>query len=93
MHSLIKYIWKGERYDEVQAYTFETFVALMQESDFRLENWACWPSYFSIHYGHVLLPDGRNLGELLDLLALHFDRANGTQSFSCYGYAFAFVAE
>ncbi len=92
IHSLLKEIWKGERSDEVDWFTFDGFNALMEEAGFELEGWTCWPAYHSIHFGHVELPDGRSLGEILDRLAADFDRANGTQSFSCYGYALAYVA-
>jgi len=92
VHSLLKLVWKGDDYDEVNAYTFESFVALMRDAGFEPEAWFCWPSFHSIHYGHVTCSDGRSLGELLDRLATSHDHANGTLGFSCYGYGFAWRA-
>jgi SAM-dependent methyltransferase len=91
-HSLLKAIWKGDDYDDVHAYTLESFRAILEGAGFEIEEWACWPSYFSIHFGHVPLPGDRDLGTLLDELALWCDRVHGTTALSCYGYALLCIA-
>jgi SAM-dependent methyltransferase len=92
VHDLLKFHWWGEGCDEVNVYTRERFDALMQVAGFRRERWSAWPSYFSVHYGHIPLPNGDTLGALLDRLAADFDRLHGTTWFSCYGYALEYVA-
>jgi methyltransferase family protein len=92
VHHLVKYITKGDGCDERNVYTLQSFDELMHAAGFELEQWTCWPSYFSIHFEHVKLSTGGSLGQLLDRLAADFDRANGTQSFSCYGYGLTYRA-
>lgn len=91
-HDLLKFIAKGEGCDERNVYTLQSFDAILRAAGFELEQWTCWPSYFSIHFEHVKLSTGGSLGQLLDRLAADFDRANGTQSFSCYGYGLTYRA-
>ena len=91
-HDLLQHVWGGPDCDHVNSFTLASFDALLVEAGFERDQWTCWPAHFAIHYGEVELPDGRSLGEVLDGLARHFDRANGVPSFSCYGYALTYVA-
>ena len=92
VHDILKFIAKGEACDEVNVYTLQSFDEILTQAGFRRELWTCWPSYLSIHFDHVKLSTGGSLGQLLDRLAREFDRANGTQCFSCYGYGMTYVA-
>jgi SAM-dependent methyltransferase len=92
-HSLLKRFTKrDEDYDERAHHTLESFDALLRAAGFERTAWATWPSYHSIHHGGTSGPDGRSLGAVLDELALHFDRANGTLGFSTYGYGLLYRA-
>lgn len=91
-HTLLKWIWHGDRFDEVNSFTFESFDRTITNAGFKRIAWMRWPASFEYHYGHVQLPGHPDLGELLARFTADFDRAHGNVAGSYYGYAFAYEA-